>query len=376
MIYIVCFLTSSAFAWLASHAKDKAITFICSAISILILCVLGGLRAYSIGTDVMTYIYPDYRVAEMSWGFINFLTQVSYRESAYLFLVYISCKFFGHPNWALFFCQLITVTCFYIAAYRHRKIVSLPFFILVFCFVLYNQTYNVMRQHLANSIILMGINEMESRHYFKFSIYILAASLFHTSALIAFPFFIGFHWFMTSEPFVRNTLGLRVLTMLGMILSMFLFRQIILYFTSIIPGIEKYAGYVMSRRRWDTQGWQVSIVLIMATEFLVMTLYSKNVDKCLCLSALHVQGGRYFYKFMLLFCIMYQTIVSFFSGRLLIYFYGVNVLLLATLPQFVRDKHLRFILSAGIILVLAFYWWNTYVRGGASETYPYKSILD
>ena len=372
VIYIICFLASTAFAWLASHSKNRITLFVCSAISILILCVLGGLRDSSIGTDVMVYVYPDYSVARSSSSLLEFLARIPYRETAYLLIIYISCKIFGHPNWALFFFQLITISCFYIGAYRHRKTISLPFFMLIFCLMRYNQTYNMMRQLIAISIIFMGITEMENRQYYKFSMYILVAYLFHTSALINFPLLLAFHMMSTSET-VAHKVWLKFLIAIGIVLFLVAFRPVVYLLLDIIPNTGKYKYYLSATSKYNVTDASGSMISIMSVELLVLALYRKHAEKIIL--PIEHGGGFTFCQFMLIFCTVYQIAVKFFSDRILAYLYSVNLLLLAELPRFIKNKNIRFILSAGIIFTMAFYWWFTYVLKGFSETYPYKSIL-
>ena len=55
MIYIVCFLISCSFFWLSEKSKSRFVRNGLAIIAILIPCILAGLRADTIGTDVAVY---------------------------------------------------------------------------------------------------------------------------------------------------------------------------------------------------------------------------------------------------------------------------------------------------------------------------------
>ena len=131
-IYILCFVSSAFFAYLASRSKDKGVIFLCSAICILIPSIIGGLRHYTVGADSMGYGIRLSTQALRYPNFLDYFADVS-TEPGCAFLFYWGSVIFGNYSGAFFLFELITMTCFYIGAYKHRKIISLPFFWIKIC---------------------------------------------------------------------------------------------------------------------------------------------------------------------------------------------------------------------------------------------------
>lgn len=360
-------MVSAAFAWLASRAKDRMTAFVCSAASVLVLCVLGGLRDWTIGTDTRLYGVLDYTKAAQSVDFADY-TSRSGHESGWLMITYMCCKFLGHFNWALFFYQLITISCFYIGAYKHRKTVSLPFLLLIFCLMEYNDSYNMMRQMISAAIIFMGLDCIETKQYFKFSLYIIAGYFFHKSSLIGFPLLIGFHMLATSEKvtYSRKYKAVFAAVMVFVLMSV---KPAASLYADVVAGASYYQHY---ENRYSDMFVPTTPVLLMAIQFLVMAFYRRNAEKIILPAG---GSGVNFHMFMFLFCIIYRVAVRFVSTRVLVYYDFVSMLSMAALPRCIKNRYLRFMLFAGILSALTFYWYRFYIRGNYAQTYPYKSIL-
>lgn len=370
MVYIACFLASALMAYVASRSKDRTMIILCSVLCILIPCVLGGLRDHGIGTDTITYGYPNCRVALRAKDFLSFLVATK-QEIGYGALCYSIMKTLGHQNWCYFAYQLLTVSCVYIGLYRHKEKISLPFALLIWFFIFYNQTYNIMRQTMAASIVFMGFSSLESRRYSKFMLYVFVAFLFHKSALLALPLVMGMYIVITSEA-VRKNAWLKLLTFYGSICFLFLVRNIFFMVIRSIPLLSKYIYYFESK--YNEVKITVVMLAIMLGEFLIMTLYSKGASRVLSGEGANRNDAE-FYRFNVLFCLVFQVAVRFFTERILLYSELINVMLLAALPCFVREKNLRFIVRVGVLFATAFYWYWVFVKGKSSETWPYRSIL-
>lgn len=124
--------------------------------AILVLAILGGLRDKTIGTDVLYYVKGNYDLAVRSASFTKYYTSVYAKEPLYLLCVYIVAKIFENFQILLFILQLITVGCVYCALWRMRDSVSPWFALLVYCALYYNDSFNMVRQHMAMAIVLLG----------------------------------------------------------------------------------------------------------------------------------------------------------------------------------------------------------------------------
>lgn len=373
MPYIICFLVSVAFAWMAEKSKDKFTIFVCLTISLLVLCILGGLREPFMGFDVKLYAWSDFCAAVASDSYIELLDKVPDHEAGYLLVCYIAAKIFGNINWALFFYQLIMMICFYIGAYRHKDKLSLPLLIFIFCCLQYNVTYDVMRQGMACGIIFMGSPLLEERKYLKFSLYIFVAYFFHTSALINFPLLLGVHMVMTSKT-VLNNRWLNLFIFAGSILIIIFIMPVMKYVMSLFFSMSKYSYYLSSNRMIQFYSRiRLSRLLLIFAELILITLYRKKAETVVAPIG---KGGVNFYQFALVFDIMYYLVVHILAQRILMYSDHMNFILLATLPRLCKEKHLKALIVMGLTVALLIYWWYTFAVKNANLNYPYRSILD
>ena len=159
MIYLSIFsvaILCTALAEWANHKKKVAFSLMLSICAILVLAILGGLRDKTIGTDVLYYVKGHYDLAVRSASFTKYYTSVYAKEPLYLLCVYIVAKIFENFQILLFILQLITVGCVYCALWRMRDSVSPWFALLVYCALYYNDSFNMVRQHMAMAIVLLG----------------------------------------------------------------------------------------------------------------------------------------------------------------------------------------------------------------------------
>lgn len=372
MIYIYCFLASVAFAYLASRSKGKIAVFLWSAMSILVLCVLGGLREPFMTIDVKVYAWPHFMKAREAPSFVDMLKLVHTPEIGYLAVCYLSCKIFDHLNWALFFYQLIAISCFYVGAYKHRKILSLPLLMLAFCFLQYSNTYMFMRQSMACGIVFMGVNYLEEKKYLRFSLYILVASLFHTSAIICFPLLIGVHMVMTSEILLKND-WLNFFVVCGTSIILIYLQPLMFYFVSTITNSEKYLRHVSSFQYMQGGSGGRSRITFPIIMLLILTLYRKRAGKILV--PITYGGGASFFHFTLLVHLIYYVFIQFFEQRIFLYSEYMYLILVASCPKFVKEKHLKVIALFGVIAYMATFWLVYYIIRAWQKVWPYESIL-
>lgn len=364
MVYMVMFAFSTFFAYMASRAKDKGGVIFFSVIAVMIPCIMGGIRAPGVGSDTGTYALPHFWQALYAEDFRSFIYGSSKlsRELGWSLVTYVSTKTFGSVNVNFFIYQLLTIPFVYIGAYRQRKRVPFPFTMLMFFLVYYNQTYNFMRQCIAASIIFMVLPELESRKYIKFSVCVVIAAMFHTSALVALVYFLGFHWVMTSglHSMVRSAM------LYGGMLLIFVTRYLIVIVTSMIPFLSQYAGF---ERYVDGMSYATNGMLF--GSLLMFSLYRPRAER------LFKDGSMYrFYRYNLLFNLLYRFTVNISSVRILFYFSFVNVYLVASIPWLVRNKTMRVFYALSVIFVGFVYWYCVYIlRADLNGTWPYRTII-
>ena len=147
MIYIVCFLISCSFFWLSEKCKGKFAKNGIAIIAILIPCLLAGLRADTIGTDVKVYVEPMYNAAKESHTLSAYMNQrwfviwrymyVNKFEIGFSLMVFLIQKLGGSFAMVLFFIQLLIIAPIYVGLKKIHKPYPICFGMFVFYCLFY-----------------------------------------------------------------------------------------------------------------------------------------------------------------------------------------------------------------------------------------------
>lgn len=370
MVYFVVFTMSSFFAYFAQKAKGKDVVIFYSAICILLPAIMGGLRRVGVGVDTVVYGYPHFLSAYNAPNFSVFLGSSiggigrMSREIGWSALTYFSTKIFGSVNVNFFFYQLITLTCTYIALYKHRKKAPLFFLWLIFLLGTYYTTYNIMRQSIAASIIFMGLNNLEDKHYTKFLVYVAVAALFHSSVLIVLSYFVMFHMILTWK--TRNK-WIKKTILVGLFLLLAVARPIMSIVIRSIPMLGAYEGYVNNHYSLMRN---MGLNIMLYGELLVCLLYYDGMKR------VFARGEMYkFFTYNLAFQLAYTVFIRALYIRVFYYFSFINVLLIATTPFLIKEKTLRNLAFVSVFLVSAVFFYIINAIKNSAATWPYESIL-
>lgn len=376
LIYIVCYTLSLYFAYMASHSKRRDNIIFYSILSIMIPCLVGGLRARSVGTDTGGYGYGDALVALRSENLADFMINyVPIREPGYKFVCYIFANAFMHPNGALFAYQVITVTCMYIGCYRFRKITPFPITLMIYYLIQYQHSYNQMRQSLAEAIIFAGFYCLRNKNYKKFLAYVFAAALFHYSALVTVVIIMGVYWFTIRVNSSLHSERRASLIPYWIIGAMFLIQPLILavveQLTFLPPQYRGLFASINTLAIFRANIFQQIGVAIM------LFYYNKRGKKLF-----PAKWENEYYKVnALLCCAMYTVAGGYTMWRLLDYLDYTNMFALASIHRLAKDKYVKALILAVVLSISIFYWYREYMmpRGPlgitSSMTWPYKSVL-
>ena len=329
---------------------------------------MGGFRHYTVGTDSAGYGIQISSFAFAAKNFAEFYARVRIEPGCKV-LFYYGSVLYGSYTGAFLAFEFITVTCVYIGAYRHRKQIPLAMTMLVFFFVMYLRTYNEIRQSIAAAILFMGLDVLENRHYFRYLIYIAAAALFHSSALITLIFFLFFHMVTTSRIYIKRVY-VKVLFVYLVVMGLFQTFNIMGYVARFVPMMARYGSYVRLIHRYNATGRH--LIPLYLGELIIFFLYRKRASGCFMnkngISSIN------FYEFGAVFYIAYMVAINFFD-RVLFYNDFANMLVLGAMPVFVRDKYLRALLFMAVILTVGVFWYYTFLVSPTFQTWPYRSVL-
>lgn len=150
--YVICILITIFFALLSQKSlkKNKKKTGIFFLIvSLLIPCIIAGVRDSTIGVDVTTYLKGLFYRAQSS----GFTILGEYKNSGidigFICVVYLSTLIFKSLNFTFFIVELAVSLPVFIYAYLQRNKKSMTFTILIFLLTMYCNSLSMMRQSIA-----------------------------------------------------------------------------------------------------------------------------------------------------------------------------------------------------------------------------------
>ena len=182
--YVICVVSTYIINLLAEimlKKKHKFMGFLFLALSLFVFAFIAGVRDMYVGTDVRGYVV---RLANLSTG-KDFISYIFSSDSHALFgvLVYVG-YIFRNINFLLFCIEVIVCIPIYIYAYKVRDTLSLSLIIMVFALTMYCTSYNLIRQSIAISILILSYYYYSTDSKKKSYILVGIASLFHITGLV------------------------------------------------------------------------------------------------------------------------------------------------------------------------------------------------
>ena len=151
------------------------------------------------------------------------------------------------------------------------------------------------------------------------------------------------------------------------------------FLTSHLPLPARYADYARSfayamatHTGFYGVGW--ARLLMLLGEAILFIFYSGRGRKMFAAKWKGGVGMFEYFRYIVFFMIVFRIGVSFFD-RLLLYVEYINVLILASLYKFIKEKNLRATVLVAIIGAAVLVWWHMYVSKPQIGTWPYRSIL-
>lgn len=242
----------------------------------ILVCVelifLAGLRASTVGADTSVYLRAlDYYRSLDKFSVLGAPLVYPFDFEIGYFLFTKIAAFLGLSNTVFLFLVAIAI---YIPlfAYLYRKS-KMPYLsILIYFAFFFAYSLGVFRQMIALSIVLISWRYVEARKPIKFLLCILAAVLFHTTALIVLPLY----WLKKI-----NIKYLYYLFFPAELICLLFGRPLVIAIMKIFP---KYAGYLNGQYGVASQGSRMLILMtaiVVATIPIVMKKEQKILDPTL-----------------------------------------------------------------------------------------------
>lgn len=378
--------------------KKNKLAIIISIFIILIPSLLAGFRDQTIGTDLKTYVLPDFYYAVNSDNIEEYF-EISKEEPFYTILNFVISRFTNDFHWVLFIVQLIMTTLVYITIYKQREKISMWLAMLVYMILFYTRFLNLVRQGIAVCIIILSFNFIKDKKPIKYIISIIIAMLFHRTAIIAMPlYFLNLLLEKENKKSKKIIIGIYIL----LIASIFFFDIIlnVLLDINILP--EKFEPYLTKYRK-ESFDPEIFSTLFKAIWIIWIGFLYKNIKK-------EDKSAGFKFSLLILDIIFLQYSTRILNAeRFSYYFGGIGaILLIPQIPLEMNSKIVRnwlekienklkiniinkmpkklndivnndkvikviSIIIIVFLLLLYFYWY--YIKYSAGEIYPYKSSI-
>lgn len=217
-----------------SKISDKKRRYIAYIILTIITSLVAGFRDIT-GTDSAMYKYMfitnDYH--------LNINGQIGRAvsiEKGYIFISSLARKIMPYSMF-LFCISFVTIYLLILCIDRYRNDINVYIAALVLYTTIYLTSFNIMRQGLAISIGLFGFFEYLSNKKIKALIFIILATLFHTSAIVLLPLF--------GIKKITNNRRSKIYMIIILITFLILVRErtFLGYLAKFITSSDYYAGY-------------------------------------------------------------------------------------------------------------------------------------
>lgn len=365
-----------------SEKKRLPVFLAFSVAALLIPCLLAGLRAQNVGTDVMVYVKPLTQSAISADGLQEFFSSYWFADWRNLYamnydigfslVVYLTAKLTHSLPAVLFTIQALMVVPVYIAIARNRDKIPVWIGMAIYLLLFFNSTLNMMRQWVAMAFLLLAFQMFLEKKGLLTVILTVVAFTFHSTAVVAIPVYLLYWllWLPKDRCLQQGNLRVRVSTVLAVLI--FFVGIVAILNLPLVIKLVSMVGFSQFNNYLD--GGQVSLMLgqvvLRLPLFLLLILCWKEMQKKWSMTT--------FFLCMLFLDLVAAHLVSVDVNALRISFYFslYSILWIPAAIGSCQNKQKRIFLSVLVVAYGLFYWYYTYVLQLRHETYPYHFFFE
>lgn len=330
-------------------------------IAIIVLFLISGFR-YQVGTDyqhmlnVYNVIKNGNSYTEFGYELLNKLIQINPLMNEYWLFLVISGIIIFPLSW-----------------YIKRNTKKENWFLALYFYVatgIFFASFNLIRQYISIIIVLVGSEFLKKENilgYIKYCLCVLFAMMFHTSALIAFPYLLSYILFK-KDKFNKILLSVYICSL---VLLVFDIRFVVKLFEFIIPNRWQWyleSGYFINRNTSAVVKQLVPNLL-----FIFSFIYKKDINK--------ISDNFDIYYQMMFLCV---CITNCFYGMMVLlrfsYYFDISfIFIIPIILDFIKRKFSNKIFICFNICLIGYYLLLTivtiFIMNGHGAM-PYRTIFD
>lgn len=369
IIYLITFVLCLLSTSLACRAKSKLIRVVFSTIAIALPVFLAGLRDITVGTDTTNYvnIYNEASYYSESSVLYYIASGPDTIEPFFLIYNYVCSLFCNSYNDYFVVSYFIIITPIYVLAFKNRNLVNPIMSMLIFLFIFYNESLNLMRQYMALPFILLSMYYVINASKVKSLLFAIIAFLFHNSSvivLIIYPLL-----YLLNKHHLKNHLLLYVL----------LFASL----TVLLLSIDKL-GIVSidSSGRLSMYLGDQSSTLSMSTVLLNITFFYLALQTSKQTKTYHLEIEAFAVFALLAFIFNFMSVMSHTMYRLSLVFSIFSCISIPYIINYRRANRMvakvqiaPSMIKYFIVILVVTYWFFSTVIRGSNGTIPYSSSI-
>lgn len=175
------------FTYKANNSKNKLYFKVYSILAVLIPTIFAGMRALNVGTDIMVYAYQTFEKSS-AYTSLNSFLNVNSIEGGYAALAFICSHLCGNVHVFLAFTAMLQIIPIYICAVKLRNEYNMIWPMMIYLMIFYIVGFNVMRQSIAASWMLLAFLLLEEKRYVKmiFTCIVESSACFGDASMFSF----------------------------------------------------------------------------------------------------------------------------------------------------------------------------------------------
>ena len=213
-------------------------------LGIMILALFAGFRDIAVGIDTKATIEQFFLPAQRYNSLSDIFENLSYiKEPIYTIISFFLLKISEDYFVFLFTMQLLVLIPIAIVAYNERTVTCMANVMLIYMFLFYQLSFNLIRQSIAAAFLLLAFERFNQKKYIRMVIDIAFTLAFHSSAIIGIGIYIVIYIMYTNpNKVIRVATGIVATAMISLMLLRW--QQVATWLVENNSTLGRYGTYV------------------------------------------------------------------------------------------------------------------------------------